>query len=224
MDETVKELLKNVRVAAPCAERWDAMPGSDNIRSCERCRHKVYNLSEMTAPEAADLLRNVEGRLCVRFYRRADGTMMTKDCPVGVRAVRQRVARTASVACASIMTLSVFNLASKPRSEYPVLLRLLLDRVAPEHTMGDTSSVEAPPVASPSPIPLLPLPAFRPTPKPIPVLGMVSSLPAPAADAPVDDSPSPTSEKKFLRDLPVQNDSPRDDPFAKMPRETQAVR
>jgi hypothetical protein len=29
----------------------------------------------------------------VRFYRRADGTVITRDCPVGLRALRRRLAR-----------------------------------------------------------------------------------------------------------------------------------
>jgi hypothetical protein len=28
--------------------------------------------------------------MCVRFYRRSDGTMLTQDCPVGVRAARRK--------------------------------------------------------------------------------------------------------------------------------------
>lgn len=99
------EILKRVKVAAPCAQSWEAMPGGERVRSCERCGHKVYNLSGMTAHEAAKLVRGAEGtrRLCVRYYRRADGSMMTRDCPVGVRAVRRRIARFASCTFASIL-------------------------------------------------------------------------------------------------------------------------
>ncbi|MDP6445185.1 MAG: hypothetical protein QF805_15410, partial [Pirellulaceae bacterium] len=32
-------------------------------------------------------------RLCVRIYRRSDGTVITKDCPVGLRAARLQVVR-----------------------------------------------------------------------------------------------------------------------------------
>ena len=90
MNRNDTPLLRDVRVATPCHESWDAMSGTDHVRSCERCQHKVYNLSELTASEAETLLRTAEGRLCVRFYRRADGTVMTKDCSVGVAVRRQR--------------------------------------------------------------------------------------------------------------------------------------
>jgi len=232
MDETVKELLKNVRVAAPCSESWEGMPGSDRIRSCERCQHKVYNLSEMTAPEAADLLRNVEGRLCVRFYRRSDGTLMTKDCPVGVRAVQMRIARTVSVAFGSLMAFSVLNLHGKPRSEYPVLLRLLLNAVAPEPTTGRMSVSE--PIVGPA------APLATPAPKPVATphaelfLGQMVVSPRHWTThgttnvlgiEPLPEEVTPTAESKpFLVGLPVHNEAPRDDPFAKLPRDKKALR
>jgi hypothetical protein len=51
----------------------------------------VYNLSGMTRFEAESLIAQNEGRLCVRFYRRRDGSIITKDCPVGLRAIQRRV-------------------------------------------------------------------------------------------------------------------------------------
>jgi hypothetical protein len=125
-------VLNRVRVASPCAESWEAMPGGERIRSCDRCQHKVYNLSEMTADEAARLVQEAEGRLCVRFYRRVDGTMLTRDCPVGLRAVRMRAARALSAAFASVMLLFGISLAGKSRSEQPTFVRWVLNKVDPE--------------------------------------------------------------------------------------------
>jgi hypothetical protein len=45
----------------------------------------------MSRPDAESLIARTEGRLCVRFYRRGDGSIITKDCPVGLRAIRRRV-------------------------------------------------------------------------------------------------------------------------------------
>ena len=58
----------------------------------------VYNLSAMSKTEAEKLFLNSEGRLCVRFYRRADGTVLTKDCPVGWQAVKRRASQFATAA------------------------------------------------------------------------------------------------------------------------------
>lgn len=46
-----------------------------------------------------------EGRACLRLYRRADGTVLTRDCPVGLRGYQKRVARVAAAAFASILGL-----------------------------------------------------------------------------------------------------------------------
>lgn len=72
------------------------MIGTERRRFCGDCQLNVYNLSGMSQREAENLLTNSEGRLCVRFFRRADGTILTKDCPVGWQAVKRRVSRTAA--------------------------------------------------------------------------------------------------------------------------------
>jgi hypothetical protein len=76
-------LLDNIRVASPCSASWEAMRGDERVRFCGACQKSVYNLSGMTRAEAERLVRETEGRLCVRFYRRRDGTVLTSDCPVG---------------------------------------------------------------------------------------------------------------------------------------------
>src|SRR5882762_8032794 len=83
--------LDHVRVAAPCKADWDQMIGSERVRFCGQCSLNVYNLSSMTRLEAESLIAGTEGRLCVRFYRRRDGSIITDDCPVGLRAIRRRV-------------------------------------------------------------------------------------------------------------------------------------
>jgi hypothetical protein len=61
------------------------MAGDEQVRFCTRCQQKVFNLSAMTAEQATTLLAQREGALCVRFYRRQDGTFMTADCPFGLQ-------------------------------------------------------------------------------------------------------------------------------------------
>jgi len=67
----------------------------------------VYNLSNMTRQEAEDFVGSREGRTCVRFYRRYDGTVLTSDCPIGARALKHRLLRTALAMCAAIGLLLV---------------------------------------------------------------------------------------------------------------------
>jgi hypothetical protein len=84
-------VLEGLRIASPCTVSWDAMKGDDCVRHCGACRLNVYNLSSMSRREAEALVRRSEGRLCVRFFRRADGTVLTEDCPAGLRAIRRRL-------------------------------------------------------------------------------------------------------------------------------------
>lgn len=82
--------LNDLKVASPCSQDWNAMIGSERKRYCGECKLNVYNLSGMTRAEAENLITSAEGRLCVRFYKRADGSVITEDCPVGWAKVKQR--------------------------------------------------------------------------------------------------------------------------------------
>ncbi|HYY94081.1 MAG TPA: hypothetical protein VE713_06145 [Pyrinomonadaceae bacterium] len=95
--------LEGVRVAAPCRADWEKMVGDERTRYCGQCSLHVYNLSGMTRSEAEALIMNAEGRLCVRFYRRADGSVMTRNCPVGLRALKQRVSRVAGATLSAVL-------------------------------------------------------------------------------------------------------------------------
>lgn len=78
-------VLDTVQIARPCPADWNAMnsvPGQARarVRHCEDCSLRVYNLSALKRAEAEELLRSSEGRLCIRLYRREDGTVLTTDC------------------------------------------------------------------------------------------------------------------------------------------------
>jgi hypothetical protein len=96
--------LGHLTVAAPCSADWDEMIGNDWARFCGQCRLNVYNLSGMTKREAETLIAGAEGRLCVRFYRRSDGTILTANCPVGLVALRRRLSRVASAALSAVLS------------------------------------------------------------------------------------------------------------------------
>lgn len=101
--------LDRVQVAKPCPASWEEMKGSDSVRFCSQCQLNVYNLSALTKSEAESLVTRSEGRLCVKFYRRADSTMLTQDCPVGLRAIRKRVSKIAATAFSTLLSLVTGN-------------------------------------------------------------------------------------------------------------------
>ena len=70
------DLLANLKVASPCQARWSDMTGDDRARFCGQCQKHVYNFSGLSSDEIVALIRDRQGRLCARFYQRADGTML----------------------------------------------------------------------------------------------------------------------------------------------------
>jgi hypothetical protein len=133
-------VLDNIRVAAPCTADWNQMTGDERARLCGDCNLKVYNLSGMTRDEAETLLRDREGRLCVRYFQRADGTILLKDCTVGVKRRRRRriVAGAIAGSLASIGGASAYELL---RSTTEVMGDVT---VAPEHEIMGKIAAEPP--------------------------------------------------------------------------------
>jgi len=135
--------LENVRIASPCSADWDSMYGDDQKRFCKECKLNVYNLSGMTREDAERLVTNADGRLCVRFYKRPDGTIITQDCPVGWAKIKQRTRLYATAAMSMLMALltGLFVVSFLKRSDTSV-------------TMGEIA-----------------MPARTPSPTPTPMMG-----------------------------------------------------
>jgi hypothetical protein len=95
--------LDQIEVASPCEAQWDDMEGTDRVRFCAQCRLHVYSLSELSRKEAEDLIQSSEGKPCVRFYRREDGTLLTKDCPVAFEAASRLSRRAGMLVLAAFM-------------------------------------------------------------------------------------------------------------------------
>ncbi len=117
--------LEDLRVASPCHESWEKMKGDERARHCAKCDHAVYNISNMTWQEAEALVRSREGmeRTCIRFHRRFDGTLITRDCPVGVRKRRLVWIGLATGSAAMVGALTAVISAAKPSGHGSVPLR-----------------------------------------------------------------------------------------------------
>jgi hypothetical protein len=81
------------------------MAGDERVRYCPECKLNVYNVSEISDAEIESIVSHRDGRLCARFYQRSDGTMLTRNCPVGLRAVVRRVSGLASAALAAVISV-----------------------------------------------------------------------------------------------------------------------
>jgi len=82
------------------------MNGDERARFCGQCQKNVYNLSAMTRAQIETLIREKEGKFCGRFYRRADGGLLTADCPSQVRRMRKRLAGIGGALCALLFSLA----------------------------------------------------------------------------------------------------------------------
>ncbi|MDX2107962.1 MAG: SAF domain-containing protein [Candidatus Melainabacteria bacterium] len=80
--------LDDIRIASPCKVPWESMKGTDTKRYCSQCQLNVYNISEMTTAEAVKLVGSDTG-FCFSLYRRPDGTVITRDCPIGVAKLKR---------------------------------------------------------------------------------------------------------------------------------------
>ncbi|HEX8737464.1 MAG TPA: hypothetical protein VF721_19185 [Pyrinomonadaceae bacterium] len=144
--KTFTNPLNNIHIASPCAADWNEMVGDERRRFCSQCSLNVYNLSGMTGDEAENLLLTSEGRVCVRFYRRKDGTILTKDCPVGWQAVKRRLSKMATAVvslCAGVFTgIFAFNQPKTEPVNVDVQSVLQQNRVPPSFTQA-TKNYEA---------------------------------------------------------------------------------
>lgn len=115
--------LDDVRVASPCHVAWDAMKGDGRARFCGDCKKNVFNVSNMTKADAEQFLHDRLGSdTCIRFYRRADGTLLTDDCPVGLRAkIRWRMQKAilagGLIAIAAAFAVKYFTTSCPTRTE-----------------------------------------------------------------------------------------------------------
>src|SRR5262245_43362287 len=123
--------LAQVRIATPCKEKWDAMVGEGRVRTCVGCAKPVFDISGMTTTEAEDFLASQAGQACVRFFRRADGTIKTTDCPP----TRARWIAAAMTAGALATSIAGAAASTGERPEHQLLQQFGIDD-HPEPLMG----------------------------------------------------------------------------------------
>ena len=153
---TAPHPFDRIRVARPCNSSWDLMTGDGRKRHCSNCSKDVYNVEGLSRDEAMDLLMEGEGTVCMRLYRRPDGTILTADCQ-GSRAVvgRSRLKVVAAAAAAAVAVVGLGAWADARDREATCDLpweggELVMGEVA----MPDDWPQHAPPVVEPAVPPL----------------------------------------------------------------------
>lgn len=163
----------HLSVASPCPKKWDEMEGPGRVRHCSECDKSVYNLSLMTLGEVETLFAAHQKALpCVQFYRRADGSVLTTDCPVGKpKRVVLKIVTSLSLAAAAIAGIGCTSTANasdpsgepcqvtgkQAQSPYSVFFSEPPVEYPP--TAGAPMPIEPPPPPPPPPPPTTPSPA-----------------------------------------------------------------
>jgi hypothetical protein len=159
--------LESINIPKPCRAEWDAMPGDDRVRFCQTCQKNVYNLSALSREQAEALVNDHEEKRCVRFYRRADGSVLTSDCSVGTRRTLERawwgallvalgglLARPVHVLAKPAITKSSVKTPVKKRSadlKVRPQTKQATPRATPQTTPQPMSVIGAPCVPTPTP-------------------------------------------------------------------------
>jgi hypothetical protein len=149
--------LLGIQIASPCKADWDSMNGDDQRRFCGECNLSVYNLSGMSKTEAENLLIESEGKVCVRLFKRSDGSIITKDCPIGFEKIRERAKLILTAAVSIVFTfIGVLGMQNLIGNEEKSIARLhLFTTPTPEKLMGEFAEPSPTPkkTASPKPTP-----------------------------------------------------------------------
>lgn len=143
----------NFEIASPCHEDWDQMTGDDKKRFCHSCEKNVHNLSSMSDQEISDLLSRPDN-VCVRLYKRHDGTILTEDCPIGLEKVKSHLKRKQFIAAFFCLMTLIFSFQLKA-GERALKGKVAISQEMPE-IMGDVmimGGLTAPPIPEPTPMP-----------------------------------------------------------------------
>lgn len=138
--------IHDLQIATPCKANWDEMVGDDCKRHCSLCNLNVYNLSAMTLEEAEQLIITAEGRVCLRMFRRNDGTVITRDCPVGLaEKLKRRLAMSfAGVASIFAVILGWMHLSTPTAAKHQAVggAEMGKQRVSPASMSGAVHPIE----------------------------------------------------------------------------------
>jgi hypothetical protein len=144
--------VDEIRVASPCNARWNDMTGDERARFCGQCSKHVFNLSALTRVQIESLVREKEGKFCGRFHRRADGTMLTADCPSRLRRVRERVVKISGALFA--LVLSVVGCSRRGDEKSGQISFVMGDVAVPQVICGTNNQPEIMgKIALPAPLP-----------------------------------------------------------------------
>ena len=152
-----RDALDCIEIPIPCKASWDGMFGDERVRHCGDCRQNVYNIAAFSRAEATQLLLQRSGRICVRIFRRPDGTVITDDCRARLRAARKRglliFAGTLLVVAWAQICAQFVGLMGLRRLTSPPIAGGLVSAPAEVKTVPVRPPIEMPTMGAPPPMP-----------------------------------------------------------------------
>jgi len=135
-------LLDNLMISSPCPVSWESMRGDDRQRFCNLCKLNVYNISDMSSQEAEIFLaeKQHDGRTCVTFFVRQDGTVLTDDCKGALRFIKKTARRIGSTVAALV---SLFVWLAPARSQTMDKFELSIAKTISEPTFENAQKYYA---------------------------------------------------------------------------------
>ena len=133
------QTLQLVQIKKPCDADWDLMAGDDQKRFCSHCQKRVHNLSMMSSDAAERLVCQSAGKICIRFARIPDGSMLTLDYQPQPKR-KNRFWPTAIIAAITTTIAGAF-ISSSTR---PVAVVPPAPKIQPIFSMGDMEFPQMP--------------------------------------------------------------------------------
>ena len=135
-----------VVIASPCEESWESMQGDARVRACARCKLNVFDVKELSEQELRKLFVKTDGELCGRVYQRADGTVLTSDCPTGLARLRRKALAAFVLVATMLVAVIGFRFDAErscaPRDESSWFTRLFLRRcIDARETLRETQTL-----------------------------------------------------------------------------------
>ncbi len=182
-------LVQNIYIAAPCPVSWDSMQGDDKVRLCNGCSKSVYNLSAMSSNEADGFLRKNGVSECMILFRRADGTVITDNCPIGLRRLRDQWRRTLGLVSGFLALLMTAPSSWAQNANTPQ--RRMVPAQTEKHQSYNPAAGGAmamPPSSPTGPVPVIQSVPVQTTPR----QGIREAPPSPPRTQPISTSRQPT--------------------------------
>jgi hypothetical protein len=83
--------IENYKTATPCSSLIGTSDSKERCTYCPHCKIPVYDFTGLELAEAEKLIFKWENRENAPLYKRADGRFLTVDCPVAIKAQRDRI-------------------------------------------------------------------------------------------------------------------------------------